>query len=73
MVEFFRKFENPGIKIARVNSILLAKSIDLQLFTSILIAVGGPFAALHWLPTISHNHEYLACRRSYFPALAAHH
>ena len=40
--EFFRKFENPGIKIARVNSILKTKSIDLQLFAFILFAVGGP-------------------------------
>ena len=32
MVEFLRNFENPGIKIARVNSILITKSIDLQLF-----------------------------------------
>ena len=35
MVEFFRKFENRSIKIARVNSILITKSINLQLFTLI--------------------------------------
>ena len=29
MVEFFREFENRGIKISRVNSILITKSIDL--------------------------------------------
>ena len=40
MVEFLRKFENRGIKIARVNSILITKSIDLQLFTLILSGVG---------------------------------
>ena len=33
MVEFLRKFENRGIKKARVNSIFLTKFIDLQLFT----------------------------------------
>ena len=36
MVEFLKKIENRGIKIARVNSILIKKSIDLQLFTLIL-------------------------------------
>ena len=35
MVEILRKLENPGDKIARVNSILITKSIDLQLFTVI--------------------------------------
>ena len=39
MVEFFGKFENRGIKIARVNSIRLTKSINsLQLCT----VLGGP-------------------------------
>ena len=42
MVEFFRKFENRGIKITRVNSILIAKSLNLQLFTLILYGVWGP-------------------------------
>ena len=40
MVEFFRKFENRGIKIAQVKSILITKSINLQLFTLILSGVG---------------------------------
>ena len=40
MVEFFRKFENGGITIARVNSILFTKSIILLLFTLILYLVG---------------------------------
>ena len=40
MVEFFRKFENRDIKIDRVNSILITKSINLQLFTLILYGVG---------------------------------
>ena len=40
MVEFLRKFENLGIKIARVNSILTTKSINLQLSTLILYCVG---------------------------------
>ena len=39
MVKFLRKFENRGIKIARVNLILITKSINLQLFT--LIFYGG--------------------------------
>ena len=40
IVEFFRKIENRGIKIARLNTILITKSIDLQLFTFILYGVG---------------------------------
>ena len=39
MIEFLRKFENRGIKIARVSSILITKSINLQLFTLILYGV----------------------------------
>ena len=35
MVEFVRKFEKRVIKIARVNSILITKTIKLQLFTLI--------------------------------------
>ena len=42
IVEFFRKFENGGIKIDGVNSILITKSVDFQLFTLILYCVGGP-------------------------------
>ena len=42
MVEYLRKFENRGIKIARGNSILITKSINLRLFTLILYGVGGP-------------------------------
>ena len=33
IVEFQRKFNNHGIKMARVNSIIVTKSIDLRLFT----------------------------------------
>ena len=40
IVEILRKFKNRGIKIARVNSILITKSINLQLFTLILYGVG---------------------------------
>ena len=42
MDEFLRKFENPGIKIARVNSILITKSLNLPLITLIFQGVGGP-------------------------------
>ena len=42
MIEFLRKFENRGIKIARVNSIRITISINLRLFTFILYGVGGP-------------------------------
>ena len=42
MVEFFRKFENCGIKIARVNAILITKSIYVKSFTLILYDVWGP-------------------------------
>ena len=41
MIKFLRKFENCDIKIALVNSILITKSINLQLFTLILYGVGG--------------------------------
>ena len=40
MVEFLIQFEKRDIKIARVNSILITKSINLQLFTLILYGVG---------------------------------
>ena len=40
IVEFHREFENRGIEICRVNSILITKSINLQLFTLILYGVG---------------------------------
>ena len=33
MIEFLRKFEDRGIKIARVILILITKYINLQLFT----------------------------------------
>ena len=42
LVEFRRKFGNRGFEIARVNSIIITKYIELQLFTSILNGVGGP-------------------------------
>ena len=40
MIEFLRKFEKRGIKIDWDNSILITKSINLQLFTLILYGVG---------------------------------
>ena len=42
MVEFLGKFEYCGINMARVNSILITKSIDFKLFTLILYGDGGP-------------------------------
>ena len=39
MVEFIRKFENCGIKIAGVNSILTTKSINLLYFCTVLGSV----------------------------------
>ena len=36
MIEFLRKFENRGIKIATVNSIRITKSINLLLFCTLL-------------------------------------
>ena len=41
IVELLGKFENRDIKIARVNSIYITKSIDFQLFTFILNGVLG--------------------------------
>ena len=40
ITELLRKFENRGIKIARVNSILITKWINLKLFSLILYGVG---------------------------------
>ena len=40
MIEFLRKLENRGIKIARVNSIL---NQQINQFTSILYSVWGPW------------------------------
>ena len=40
MVELVRKFKKRGIKITRVNSILITISINLQLFTWILYVLG---------------------------------
>ena len=45
MIEFLRKFENRGIKIARANSILNTKSINLE-FTLTLISLDDTF--FHW-------------------------
>ena len=43
MVYFLTKFENRSIKIALVNSILITKSINLELFTLILYSFGVRF------------------------------
>ena len=40
MIEILRKFENRCIKIDRVKSIIIIKSINLLLFTLILNGVG---------------------------------
>ena len=40
MVKFLTNFDNRGIKIVQVNSILITKSINLQLFTSICTVLG---------------------------------
>ena len=49
IVKFFRKFKNSGIEIAWVNSILITKSINLQLFTLILLSVWGSVVMLTYL------------------------
>ena len=41
MIEFIRKFENRGIKIARVDSILIGKSINSQFYCLILYGLGS--------------------------------
>ena len=61
MIEFLRKFENRGIKIARANSILITKSINLEVFTLIFYGVGvcfdrGRFSVLS--PFINCAHLY---------------
>ena len=40
MTEFSWKFKNRSIKITRVNSIIITKSINLQLFSLILYGLG---------------------------------
>ena len=69
MVEFLRKFENCGIKIAKVNIILVITSINLQLFTLILFGVGqgcwGPVVMLTFLnlpPVLSPFIEKSMCK-----------
>ena len=42
MAEFLKKFENRVIKIARVNSILITKSINFHFLILILYSVGCP-------------------------------
>ena len=42
MLGFPENVEHRGIKIARVNSILITKSENVELFTLILYGVGGP-------------------------------
>ena len=49
----FQKNENRGIKITWVNSILITKSINLQLFTLILYVVMGPLWWWHQFPFIT--------------------
>ena len=51
MVQFLRKFENRGTKIARVNSILITKSINLQLFSLILYGVRSSLIVM--LPSLN--------------------
>ena len=41
IVGFLRKFENRGIKIARVNPILITKYMNLQLYSLILYNAGA--------------------------------
>ena len=41
MVEFPTKFENCRVKIDRLDSILITKSVNLQFFTLILYGVWG--------------------------------
>ena len=52
MIEFLRQFKNYGIKIARVNPILITKSINLQLFSLILYGV-GVHCDLRWFSMLS--------------------
>ena len=77
MIEFFRKFENRNsIKIALVNSILIAKSINLQLFSLILygfgvrcdlirFAVHSPFIEKSMAETVHYFPEFDVPRAGY--------
>ena len=47
MVEYLKKFENRGIKIVRVYSILITKCINLQLFTLLFCTVSGVRSDVH--------------------------
>ena len=46
MVEFLRKFENRGTIISRVNSIIMTKSINLQLYTLNFVRCSGPLESM---------------------------
>ena len=50
-----QKFENRGIKITRVYSILITKSINIQFFTLILYGLGGPL----WSKAISVHSQFI--------------
>ena len=49
MAEFLRKFENRSIQIARVNSILITKSILLLLFIRCWGVIEGDFPCIVYL------------------------
>ena len=58
MIGFLRKFDNRGIKIARVNSFLITKFINLQLFAFILYGVEvrcDPFSEFSQFIEKDHN------------------
>ena len=51
MIEFLRKFEIQGSKIALVNSILITKSINLLYFCTVLryVRIEGDFPCIVYL------------------------
>ena len=61
MIEFLRKFENRGTKIARVKSILITKFINLPLFSLILYGVWGPLRSKAIFSAQSIHREVSGC------------
>ena len=66
MVEFLRKFEDRVIKIAVVNSILITKSLNLQLFTLMWYGVVGPLSSKAIFRAQSINREVYASSYKYY-------
>ena len=77
MIDFLKKFENRGIKIARVSSILITKSIKFTVFPLILHGVGvrcdrrrfsghSPFIEVYMLQKMENDFQHTSKSMSLF-------